>query len=121
MPAFCRRIFPAIIFLTATFSLVGCATNDNPPCRRVNAAEFMRPHTFKGIASDQFIGITHTGMPHHHSGTPDKAFKTIWQMGLFSGWAVIWCPANELPTDYLKSAATNPNRKPPGVTDFVHP
>ena len=79
----------------------------------------MRPHTFKGIATDQFIGITNEGTPRQASRKPEKAFKTIWQMGLLHGWAVIWCPANELPEDYLKSAATHPNRKPPGSTDFV--
>lgn len=71
----------------------------------------MRPHPFKGVATDQFIGTTSTGFSHARDGQPDKAFKTIWEMGLFHGWAVIWCPVKELPGDYLRDAPTHPTRR----------
>lgn len=73
----------------------------------------MRPHTFKGIATDQFVGTTMTEAKIPSDRKPDKAFKTIWQMGLFHGWAVIWCPASELPPGYLSTAKDRPNRKLP--------
>ena len=100
----------AALFIVATL-LSGCATNDKPPCRRVDAKEFMRPHTFKGIATDRFIGVTRI---HHRPQSNDdrKAFKEIWQMGLFHGWAVLWIPAKELPGDYLANAYNEPNRPP---------
>jgi len=99
-----------IVAITA-FLLSACASNDNPPCRRVSATEFMRPHTFKGIASDEFIGLS--GAPPRFSRMKNegKAFKKIWEFGLFHGWAVIWCPEEDLPKDYLLNARLKPNRK----------
>jgi hypothetical protein len=94
------------------FTFCSCATNDHPPCRRVSAAEFMRPHTFKGIPTDEFIGVTRGTNRASTVQDDAKAFKTVWEMGLFHGWAVIWCPVNELPKDYLEKARENPNRKP---------
>lgn len=85
--------------------LSSCGSNDNPPCRRVSAQEFMRPHTFKGIPTDEFIGSTRAGT----SGMK-RAFKQIWEMGWNYGWAVIWTPVSELPPDYLKTAHRKPNR-----------
>ncbi|MDI1315513.1 hypothetical protein [Prosthecobacter sp.] len=93
--------------LIASSFLGSCATNDNPPCRKVSAQEFMRPHTFKGIASDRFIGITKPITPSSKSG---KAYKEIWEMGLFYGWAVIWIPVEELPPDYIARVHQQPNR-----------
>lgn len=97
----------------------GCASDDTPPCRRVSAEDFMRPHTFKGIASDEFIGVTTA--PKHFRPMPNeaKAFKKIWEMGLFHRWAVIWCPAEELPEDYLANARSQPNRKTT-EDSFIH-
>lgn len=99
-----------IVAITA-FLLSACASNDNPPCRRVSAREFMRPHTFKGIASDEFIGVS--GAPSRFAPMKNegKAFKKIWEFGLFHGWAVIWCPEEDLPKDYLINARMKPNRK----------
>ncbi|MGC3960644.1 MAG: hypothetical protein QM813_22735 [Verrucomicrobiota bacterium] len=98
--------------LFATTLLAGCAASydhDHPPCRRVDAAEFMRPHTFKGVATDRFIGITQPLFP-----TADKderrAFKEIWEVENFHSWAVLWIPASELPPDYLTNAVSRPNR-----------
>ncbi len=93
--------------LLLTLGLGSCATDDNPPCRRVTAEEFMRPHTFKGIATDRFIGIS---PPLRNSTKAAKVFKEIWEMGLNHGWAVIWAPVDELPADYLKEARQKPNR-----------
>lgn len=87
----------------AALLLSSCATDDHPPCRRVTAQEFMRPHTFKGIASDQFIG-TSGGRIFGKA----KAFKTVWEMGFNHSWAVLWVPADELPPDYLKEARRRP-------------
>ncbi len=70
----------------------------------------MRPHTFKGVATDQFIGKTMAGFSHASDSRPDKAFKTIYEMGLFHSWAVIWCPVKELPGDYMRAAHTQPAR-----------
>lgn len=98
----------AALFIVATL-LSGCATNDKPPCRRVDAKEFMRPHTFKGIATDRFIGVTKTRR-RSHSDDDRKAFKEIWELGLIAGWAVLWIPAKELPDDYLANAYNEPNR-----------
>ena len=80
----------------------------------------MRPHAFKGIATDQFIGTTTTGIRASRDSKPDKAFKTVWEMGLFHGWAIIWCPTEALPSDYLATAKEHPNRKAPGTSDFIH-
>lgn len=96
--------------LIAASLLGSCATNDNPPCRRVNAQEFMRPHTFKGIPTDRFIGISKPTTP---SGKSGKAYKEIWKLGLFHDWAVIWIPLEELPPDYVAEAHQKPNRKKP--------
>ena len=98
----------AALFIVATL-LSGCATNDKPPCRRVDAKEFMRPHTFKGFATDRFIGITRNR--YRHQGNDNcRAFKEVWELGLFHGWAVLWIPAKELPDDYLANAYNKPNR-----------
>lgn len=106
--------------LAATTALLtACATNDKPPCRRVSATEFMRPHTFKGIASDEFVGVTSSPRGFHPRGNKGKAFKTIWEMGMFRSWAVIWCPVNELPEDYLATARTKPNRSV-SADNFTH-
>ena len=94
-----------------TIAISACASNDNPPCRRVSAQDFIRPHTFKGIATDQFIGVTASPAHFPPMKGETKAFKTIWELGLFNGWAVIWCPADELPRDYLRTAHTKPNRR----------
>ncbi len=105
--------------LLVALLFVGCASDDNPPCRRVSAQEFVRPHTFKGMASDQFIGVSSS--PSHFTPMKGdaKAFKTIWEFGINHGWAVIWCPVEELPADYLRTARTKPNRKT--TTDgFTH-
>ena len=69
----------------------------------------MRPHTFKGIATNRFIGVTKN---RHRSRSDDdrKAFKEIWELGLIAGWAVLWIPAKELPDDYLTNAYNEPNR-----------
>lgn len=99
--------------------LSSCATNDNPPCRRVSAQEFMRPHTFKGIPSDQFIGVTSAPGNFAPVKGEGKAFKKIWQLGVFHGWAVIWCPTDELPKDYLSNAREKPNRRTT-EDNFVH-
>jgi len=104
-----HRDLNALLAIGAAFAVTSCATNDSPPCRRVSAQEFMRPHTFKGIATVQFVGFNHS-----RDRKPNKAFKTIWEMGLFHGWAVIWCPVEELPGDYLATAREKPNRKLPG-------
>ena len=66
-------------------------------CRKVSAAEFMRPHTFKGIPSDAFIGVT-----------DQKAFKKIFRFGFVDSWEVLWTPAKDLPSDYIKQA---PNKE----------
>lgn len=97
----------SLLCLLLTLTLSSCATNDNPPCRRVNAQEFMRQHTFKGIASDRFIGISNPKARFSKSG---KAYKEIWELGLFYGWAVIWVPVEELPPDYVAEAPQKPNR-----------
>ncbi|HEY1052709.1 MAG TPA: hypothetical protein VGE39_23220 [Prosthecobacter sp.] len=97
--------FAAALLLTAV--LVSCATNDNPPCRRVTAQQFMRPHTFKGIPSDRFIGIS---QPKQGSTKAGKAFKEIWEFGFNHSWAIIWVPVNELPADYVAEAHRKPNR-----------
>jgi hypothetical protein len=102
--------FFALALLMASLIFSGCATNDSPPIRRVSADEFMRPHTFKGVATDQFIGITQTGLSRSRDRKPDRAFKQVWDTGLFHSWAVIWCPAEELPADYLRNATNQPNR-----------
>jgi hypothetical protein len=102
--------FSVIATLLVTTILSGCATEDSPPIRRVSAQEFMRPHTFKGLPTDQFIGITQTGLNRSRDRKPDKAFKQIWSTSLFSSWSVIWCPAEELPEDYIRTASTEPNR-----------
>ena len=99
------RFIISLHCLLLTLTLGSCATNDNPPCRRVTAKEFMRPHTFKGIASDRFIGISSPKMNDSKSG---KAFKEIWELGLFHGWAVIWIPVAELPPDYVAEAHRKP-------------
>lgn len=98
--------------LLASILLAGCAStpnDNNPPCRRVDATEFMRPHTFKGVATDRFIGVT---MPLFPSSDSDerRAFKEIWEVGNFHSWAVLWIPARELPADYLTNAPIEPNR-----------
>ena len=98
------------IAAVCAISLSSCATNDNPPCRRVTAKEFMRPHTFKGIPSDQFIGVTNAPNNFTPVKGEGKAYKNIWEMGVFHGWAIIWCPTDELPKDYLAKAHKNPNR-----------
>ena len=87
--------------------LSSCASNDNPPCRRVSAEQFMRPHTFKGIPTDQFIGTTGEGAMSHGSGDK-RAFKQVWELGLNHGWAVLWCPVEELPQSYLRTAHEKP-------------
>jgi hypothetical protein len=100
-----------MIFRAGSIALAGivsaCATNDNPPCRRVSATEFMRPHTFKGLASDRFIGVAEP--PFSGSGTR-RAFKQVWELGLTHSWAVLWVPTAELPSDYLANAHKEPNR-----------
>lgn len=107
------------ILAAAAAALTACATNDSPPCRRVSATEFMRPHTFKGIASDEFVGVTSSPRGFPPRENEGKAFKTIWEMGMFRSWAVIWCPVNELPKDYLATARKNPNR-PVSSDPFTH-
>ena len=102
--------FFVITIVSVTAILSGCATNDSPPIRRVSAEEFMRPHTFKGLPTDQFIGVTQTGLNRSRDRKPDRAFKQILTASLFSSWAVIWCPADELPADYIRTASTTPNR-----------
>lgn len=104
------RQLAALLLVTAL--LAGCATtydNDHPPCRRVDATEFMRPHTFKGVATDRFIGITQPLFPAADKDER-RAFKEIWEVGNFHGWAVLWIPASELPSDYLTNALSQPNR-----------
>ncbi len=111
---------PAISLAAALVAMLcSCATNDNPPCRRVSAGEFMRPHTFKGIPSDEFIGVTGAPKGFNPTAREHKAFKKIWEMGWFHGWAVIWCPAEELPKEYLANAHKRPNRKA-GDDGFTH-
>lgn len=105
-----KILIQTVASLIAASLLVSCATNDHPPCRRVNAQEFMRPHTFKGIASDRFIG---TSKPLSFFSKSGKAYKEIWEPGLFHGWAVIWIPVTELPPDYLAEARQKPNRTQP--------
>lgn len=100
--------------------LSSCATNDRPPCRRVTAEEFMRPHTFKGIPSDEFIGTTSAPGKFRPMPNEEKAFKKVWEMGWSHDWAILWCPAAELPRDYLANAKSKPNRKPPGSDEFIH-
>lgn len=90
--------------------MASCASNDSPPIRRVSATEFMRSHTFKGLPTDQFIGTTKSGFSHSGDRKPHRAFKQISDLGFFHSWAVIWCPVDELPEDYLRKAATEPNR-----------
>ena len=104
-----KRVF-ALAVLSAPLIFTGCATNDSPPIRRVSADEFMRPHTFKGVPTDQFIGTTQTGLSRSRDRKPERAFKQVWDTGLFHSWAVIWCPAEELPADYLRDATSQPNR-----------
>jgi hypothetical protein len=99
---------PQLMFI----GVAGCATDNHPPCRRVSAAEFMRPHTFKGLATDRFIGVS---KPVPFSSNPGnenegRAFKEVWDYGLFHSWAVLWVPVNELPRDYLFNAHKEPNR-----------
>lgn len=103
------RRFPLVwaVFLIA---MPSCATSASPPLRRVSASEFMRPHTFKGVPTDQFIGATQSGFEHSQDRNPETAFKKIWEIGLFHSWAVLWCPADELPADYLRNAHAHPNR-----------
>jgi hypothetical protein len=48
-----------------------------------------------------------------------KAFKKIWEMGVFHEWAVIWCPEEELPKDYLANARVKPNRRN-SDDNFIH-
>ena len=55
--------------------------------------EFMRPHTFKGIPSDAFIGVT-----------DEKAFKKVFRFGFVDSWEVLWTPIEGLPRDYLDKA-----------------
>jgi len=100
----------ALALLITSLVLTGCATKDSPPLRRVSAEEFMRPHTFKGLPTDQFIGTTNHGLGHSGDLKPDRAFKQVWEIGFFHSWAVIWCPVDELPADYLRNAHTQPNR-----------
>jgi len=102
--------FIALFLLIVSILFTGCATNDSPPVRRVSADEFMRPHTFKGVPTDQFIGTTQTGSGRSRDRKPDRAFKQVWDTGVFHSWAVIWCPAEELPADYLRNAGIQPNR-----------
>ncbi len=105
-----RKLQRLAALLFATALLAGCATkydNDRPPCRRVDATEFMRAHRFKGVATDRFIGITHPFL------APDderRAFKEIFELGMNHGWAVLWIPASELPPDYLANAHNQPVR-----------
>ncbi len=106
------------LILPITFLLASCATEYSPPCRRVSAQQFMAPHTFKGFPTDQFIGTTKT-WPKAEDG-PHKAFKQIWQLGWVCSWAIIWCPVDELPADFLKHAHEKPYRLPPGASDFIH-
>ena len=73
----------------------------------------MRPHTFKGIKTDRFIGITKPVSPGPNSG-PDKAFKEIWEFGFFHGWAVLWIPVNELPKEYVAKLHREANRHTTG-------
>ena len=94
-----------ILTIVLTFLCFSCATNERPPCRKVSAAEFMRPHTFKGIATDDFIGTTSGNIREDR-----KAFKKIWELGLNHSWAVLWCPVDELPQDYLATAHEKPYR-----------
>jgi hypothetical protein len=103
----------ALALLTPSLIFSGCATNDSPPIRRVSADEFMRPHSFKGIPTDQFIGTTYTGVHRSRDRKQDRAFKQVWDTGLFHSWAVIWCPADELPAEYLRTASSQPNRPVP--------
>ena len=63
-----------IVAITALL-LSACASNDNPPCRRVSAREFMRPHTFKGIASDEFIGVS--GAPSRFAPMKNEGKKEV--------------------------------------------
>lgn len=67
----------------------------------------MRPHTFKGLPTDRFIGTT---QPLGQTKQGGKAFKEVWEVGLNHSWAVLWCPSDELPPSYLKSAHESPNR-----------
>jgi hypothetical protein len=80
-------------FLALALLLPSCSS-DTVRCRKVSAAEFMRPHTFKGIASDAFIGTA-----------DEKTFKKVFHFGLVNSWEVLWIPSRELPSDYLLKAA----------------
>ena len=108
------RLILLTVFMsfTSLALLTSCATNDSPPVRRVSAEEFMRPHTFKGLATDQFIGITHPSFGFASELEPDRAFKQVYEMGFFHNWAILWCPVDELPEDYLRHAKERPNRIP---------
>jgi hypothetical protein len=107
-----RKLLWLATLLLVTALLAGCATtynDDHPPCRRVDATEFMRPHLFKGVATDRFIGITQPLLPNADKDGR-RAFKEIWEVGNFHGWAVLWIPASELPSDYLANAHKEPSR-----------
>ncbi len=39
------------------------------------------------------------------------AFKKVWELGLNHGWAVLWCPVEELPKSFLATAREKPFRK----------
>lgn len=100
-----KQHLAAMLLLTA--ALTSCATDNNPPCRRVTAEQFMRPHTFKGLSTDRFIGVS---PPTRGSAKTGKAFKEIWELGFNHSWAIIWVPVNELPADYVAEAHQKPNR-----------
>jgi len=67
----------------------------------------MRPHLFKGVPTDRFIG-TSTDLYKSESKKNDKAFKEIQELGWNYSWAVLWCPVIELPEEYLRNAHKNP-------------
>jgi|688.fasta_scaffold1014294_1 hypothetical protein len=93
-----------------SFLASSCATQDSPPLRRVTAEEFMRPRYFKGAPSDQFIGTTGNEFRFSANRKPERAFKQVVDFGLFHRWAVIWCPVDELPEDYLRKADSGASR-----------
>lgn len=100
-------------------TLSGCRSGD-PPCVRVDAGEFMRPHTFKGVATDRFIGVSTPVHPERNPGD-SRAYKEVYDATLFHTWRILWIPTRELPADYLERVKRQPNAVKPLTINAAQP
>ena len=59
----------------------------------------MQANRFKGLATDRFIGVSEGSVAFPESQNR-RAYKEVFEIGLFHSWAVQWCPVEELPEDF---------------------